>query len=421
MTDGAAGSETAADSARERPRLRPVAPEWIAHEGEPLLLLRDPLRLTDAAVAVPRAAAALLSLFDGERDLGAIASGYALRTGGVVTMSELRELVRQLDDSLLLDSPRYQTARQKASRQFRAARARPPALAGRVYHADPVALNSQLDGWLDDARRRAPDAVADADLRGVICPHIDYGRGAPIYADLWLRAAAAVRAADVILIFGTDHHGRPGSITPTPQRYATPRGPLATDQRVVEAIAAALGADDAYAEELHHRDEHSVELAAVWVQHLLGAKPTPVVPLLTGSFFRFTDGSDDAATYAPFARALAAIRESTAGRRVLVVAAADLAHMGPAFGDARPLTTAEKRRAQRADEHLLAALNSGSADAFLEPIIAERDARRICGISPIYLTLRLLEQSSGVVTSYDQCPADAAFGSLVSIAGVLLR
>lgn len=421
MTEAAVGSETEADVALERPRLRPVAPEWIVNQGEQLLLLRDPLRLTEAAVAVPRAAAALLSLFDGERDLPAIASGFALRTGGVVTVGELRQLVRQLDDTLLLDSPRYQAARREAARQFRAAPARPPALAGRVYPADPAALTVQLDGWLDDARRRAPAATADPDLRGIICPHIDYGRGAPIYADVWLRAAAAVRAADVILIFGTDHHGRAGSITPTPQRYATPLGPLATDQRIVEAVAATLGEDTAYAEELHHRDEHSVELAVVWVQHLLGAKPTPVIPLLTGSFFPFTDGSDDAGTYAPFARALAAIREATAGRRVLVVAAADLAHMGPAFGDPRPLTIADKRRAKLADGQLLAALSTGSAEAFLEPISAERDARRICGVSPIYLTLRLLEQSSGVVTSYDQCPADAAFGSLVSIAGVLLR
>ena len=57
--------------ARSRPRLRAVSPEWVEHGGQPLLLLRDPLHLSDSVIAVPGPVALLLSLFDGERDLAA--------------------------------------------------------------------------------------------------------------------------------------------------------------------------------------------------------------------------------------------------------------------------------------------------------------------------------------------------------------
>ena len=59
-------------------------------------------------------------------------------------------------------------------------------------------------------------------------------------------------------------------------------------------------------------------------------------------------------------------------------------------------------------------------DTFLGRSRRESDARRICGLPPIYLTLKLLKGARGESFGYDQCPADADGGSVVSIAGVLL-
>jgi AmmeMemoRadiSam system protein B len=403
------------------PRLRAVTPEWTEHQGQPMLLLRDHLRLADQSVLVPPPLAVLLGLFDGRRDQAAIRSAYQDQTGESITATELDRLIGQLAMLLLLDSPQATAAYQAATAAYRTAPFRPPALAGRVYPADRQELARQIDGWLADAGRRGGTRVAPGRLRGVVCPHIDYGRGAAVYADVWLPARAAVAAADVIIVFGTDHHGSAASVTPTRQRYATPCGVLENDRPTVDALAAALGEETAFAEELHHRDEHSIELAIVWLQHLLAGKATPIVPILTGSFHPFTQGRQDAAAHAPFAAAMAALRSATRGRRVLVVAAADLAHTGPAFGDPDPLDVRAKERIGAADAALLTALCTGSAEAFLAPLLADHDERRICGLPPIYLTLRYLAGSSGIVTSYRQCPADAAFGSLVSAAGVLLE
>ena len=40
------------------------------------------------------------------------------------------------------------------------------------------------------------------DVRGLICPHIDYGRGGPVYAEAWKRAADAVQEADLVVMLG---------------------------------------------------------------------------------------------------------------------------------------------------------------------------------------------------------------------------
>ena len=62
----------------------------------------------------------------------------------------------------------------------------------------------------------------------------------------------------------------------------------------------------------------------------------------------------------------------------------------------------------------------GRADGFFGQLRDERDQRRVCGLPPIYLTLKLLDDARGEVVDYEQCPADEMSGSLVSIAGVLL-
>ncbi|HLZ08092.1 MAG TPA: AmmeMemoRadiSam system protein B, partial [Chloroflexota bacterium] len=117
---------------------------------------------------------------------------------------------------------------------------------------------------------------------------------------------------------------------------------------------------------------------------------------------------------------LEALRVATYGRRVLVVASADLAHVGPAFGDDLPLDSDGRQRLAAADATLLETVRTGDADGFFSELREERDRRRVCGLPPIYLMLRYLGRSDGTVVEYAQCRADAQGGSIVSIAGVLL-
>ena len=68
----------------------------------------------------------------------------------------------------------------------------------------------------------------------------------------------------------------------------------------------------------------------------------------------------------------------------------------------------------------MAAMCGADAEGFFQGIQEEQDARKICGLTPIYLALRLMgAKVAGERLSYEQCAADSAGTSFVSIAGVM--
>ncbi len=399
------------------PKLRPVRTQPVIHYGKPALALQDPLQLSDQVVIIPQRLASLLPLCDGTRDINMLRASLAVRSGIQLTNSEVERLVQRLDEALLLENERYIQARERALAEYRSAPHRRPALAGASYPADPDALRRYFDQLV---ARTEHNGATFSQLCAVISPHIDYHRGGPVYAQTWARAAAALSEIDLAVVFGTDHNGGLSRITLTRQRYATPFGVLPTDQQVVDAVADALGAEAAFAEELHHRNEHSIELAITWLHYFLGERQVPIVPILCGSLDHHVQRGSDPATDPVIAAALQALRAATADRRVLWVAAADLAHVGPAFGDPHPLDLTMRARLQAADERLLQAIKAGDPVAFFQAIQAERDRWRVCGITPIYMTLQMASPATGEIVAYDRCPADAQNGSVVTITGALL-
>jgi AmmeMemoRadiSam system protein B len=404
----------------EFPKLRPVDPKWVEHEGRRYLYLRDPLSLAQQAVLVPTPLVPLLGLCDGTRDLESIRTGLALRTGFPLPPQHVRDFVTQLDAALLLESGSFRNAVQKALAEYRNAPHRPPSLANTVYPSDPAGFTSSIAAYSAETPPADTSRRPMGRLVGIVSPHIDYQRGNKTYASVWQAAASGLRDVELAIIFGTDHAGSLGTLTLTQQSYATPLGVLPTERDVVDGLAKVLGDADAFGEELHHRREHSIELAAGWLHHTLGGRPCPVVPILCGSFQHFvTDGlwpQQDEQTEA----ALAYLRGLMTQRRIVVVAAGDLAHVGPAFGDPVAVDVAGKARLAERDADTLAAICSGDAEGMLTLSRQEADARRLCGLPPIYMALRLLEGARGISTGYAQCPADADGGSLVSIAGALL-
>ena len=95
--------------------------------------------------------------------------------------------------------------------------------------------------------------------------------------------------------------------------------------------------------------------------------------------------------------------------------------MGPAFGDSFPMDASRKSDLSAADGELMSAIASGDADGMFALVKGEGDRRRVCGLAPIYLALRLLGKTTGEVTGYAQCPADQLDTSCVSVCGVVLR
>lgn len=387
-----------------------------------MVLLRDPLKLSEAILAIPQPLAPVLALMDGTRDEAGLEAALQIRTGVRLAPGLLSKLVTDLDQAYLLDNERFAQAKSEALRAYREAPFRPlTTLDGSGAASDPDQAAAQLQSHIDALLPPASEPTNSASVRGLITPHIDYQRGGSVYGEVWRVAAQAAREAELVILLGTDHQGTDRTLTLTLQSYATPWGILPTDQPSVQALAAALGEEAAFAHELHHRSEHSIELAAVWLHFIRDRQPVPLVPILCGSFASFIAGQDDPAKYEPFVVALEILRELMKTRRTLVVAAADLAHMGPAFGDRYGLDFVARAQLRNADERLLATIYAGDATAFFAQLKAEGDRRHICGLPPIYLALRLLEPAQGEPAGYAICPADPQGLSFVSIAGVILR
>jgi AmmeMemoRadiSam system protein B len=400
-----------------RPKLRPVEMRWVRQAGRPLLMLRDALGLNSQPLFVPQALAPLLELCDGSRDIGGLRASLEVRAGIRLMPSAVEHFLAQLDEALLLDNERSAQARRAALEEFRGAPYRTPVLAGEGYPEDSKALEGLLGGHM--ASSGAAEAASNsAEVRGLVSPHIDFQRGAAVYARVWAEAREAAQGAELVVILGTDHNAGEAVLTLTHQRYATPWGPLPTASEVVDALAEGMGGE-AFRDELHHRREHSIELALVWLHYLLGDRQCQVLPILCGPFERLVGGDPNGE--ARLSAAVEVLRGEVAKRRALVVAAGDLAHVGPAFGDAHPVDLLGRARLTAADEELLRAISSGEAEALLQTAGEQGDRWRVCGLPPMYLALQILEGAQGEVVGYEQCPADAQGGSLVSICGVIFR
>lgn len=454
----------------ERPRLRPLDAYPIHNPGAAnpqqrhLLALRDPSGVADGVVTLPPLGVAVIDLCDGTRTLDQICAEFQRRHRSALSRESLVALLQRLDDGLMLDSPRFRAHAARVFGDFARAAVRPAALAGRSYPADGAALAASLDAQF--APPRGPGLPAPnpdrAPPRALLVPHVDFSRGGPAYAWAYHPLFAAGRLPDLVVILGTDHSAVDTGFTLTRKHFATPQGTLQTDTALVDRLLTAARGTKGLAEALlrdehHHRGEHAVEFQAVWLQHLLtrrGAEaatqrtteaPTTlaILPILCGPMHDFIvarEGQQDPLTgphaakvFAPFLRLLRQElqREIEAGRRVLLVSAADLAHVGPRYGDRDPLTDADCESLERRDRETLRKVVQGDAAGWFAELRRERDQRRVCGLTPIYATLTLLQElygapASGALRCYAQVPADGgeastgrAPSSVVSLASVV--
>ena len=402
-----------------QPKLRHLDIRPHTQNGRSYYLLRDPLHLSDDMLLVPQALGAVLAFCDGTHTIQAIAQAFHAQYGFPIGADKVAQLVQALDKAYLLENERSAAALETARQEFRAAPCRPMSVAGGSYPADPELLHATLERYRQHAHNGdgPPTPLTPTSTFGILSPHIDYPRGGLVYAQVWERAAQAVQEADLVIIFGTDHYGS-DPFTLTRQSYATPYGVLPTATEIVDRVAAVLGEDAAYAGELRHRAEHSLELVAVWLHHLRDRRPVEVVPILCGGFHRFLSNGDHPDQDAEIDAVLTTLRTLTAGRKTVVIASGDLAHVGVAFGQ-EAVDDGKLALVHAADDALMQQMVAGDAPGFYRAVHAIRDENNVCGVAPVYLTMRLLGEVEGTPTGYATCPADDDHTSFVTVGGVI--
>lgn len=399
-----------------KPKLRNVTIDKVIHDGQPVFLMRDSLRLTEAMIALPQFLGPLAMLCDGQHTIDEMRATLTQQYGLELPNGAITHLLTQLDEALLIEGETFEQAKAKAIAAYRHQPFRQPALADHSYPREAADIRRLFEGYLDSLD---DIPISPASSRAIISPHIDYQRGGPVYAAVWASAEAAVREAELIIILATDHNGGLGTLTPTLQHYASPFGVMPTETEIVNQLADIVGPDRAFADELHHIGEHSIELVLLWLQFTRQNKSCPIVPILCGSFYRYMRHQADIKAESHFTALRHYLQEVMQQRRTVIVASGDLAHMGPAF-DGPPLDAAAYQQMKDDDTELISTLADGNGMTFLEFMRGQYE-RNVCGLSPFYFTLDILEASRGELISYDRCPADANDTSYVSVCGMVLK
>ncbi|MCA1665125.1 MAG: AmmeMemoRadiSam system protein B [Myxococcales bacterium] len=229
-------------------------------------------------------------------------------------------------------------------------------------------------------------------------------------------------------MFRSAERPRPQPFTFTRKHYETPLGTMTTDVELVDALTKKVGerlgetrAQALFKDEYHHRGEHSLEFQMVWLRHMWKerADAVKVVPILCGSLHDFVENGDSPRSDARVDVVLSTLVELVGARSTLWIAGADLAHVGPRFGDQEALDAGDRGSLERRDQETLAHASRGDAAGWFEEIRKERDRRRVCGLPPIFAMLESAKPGAGRVAAYAQCPADDDGGSIVSIASLV--
>ena len=157
----------------------------------------------------------------------------------------------------------------------------------------------------------------------------------------------------------------------------------------------------------------------MFVKHLVGERRARIVPILCGIGESQRTGRcpEDDARAEPFLAAVRAVVERHANRTV-VIAGADLAHVGPRFGDAAPYDPQQRKKLERTDRASLELAAAQAHRDFFFHVQGDLESRRVCGLGPIYALLRALPEGCyGRLEHYEQT-IDPQEGSIVSHAAM---
>jgi AmmeMemoRadiSam system protein B len=406
------------DAARQRPRIRPVEPVPVQTPDGEMVFLRDPTGLADE-IAVSPIAVFIISMMDGLTDLTQIQAEFAQRVGQVLPLADLEELIAQLDARHLLDSPAFAAHEKSLTELFLAGAVRPAAFAGRCYPPDSGGARAQLDAYFTHADGPGGTGGRRANPAALVIPHIDPPRGGTAYAFAYRELADTPPAR--VIVLGTSHLPTGSTLTFTRKDYETPLGAVRTDRAALDRLEARFGSR-LYEGEIRHRTEHSVEFQMLFLRHRWPDADFEALPVLCGSPHEELAGCNAPEAHSYFREVIEALVELSRERPTLVIASADLAHVGPQFGDAKPYEDAERAALDGEDRAMLAPALSLDREGFRRGVWGGGDKNRICGFMPIYATLALLERtaprSRGSLLAYRQWPDPRA---VVSYASVVYR
>jgi AmmeMemoRadiSam system protein B len=362
-----------------KPSLRYLEFRPVEHEGQKYFHAHDRYEFADD-VLLPRAWAGVLQLLDGTRDVDAIIRDYASQHGETLTREIVEAILEQLDEALVLDSPRFREHQAETVRAFEEASTRASSCAGRSYPDDEAELKELLNRFFEEAAsvEVLSPQPASAELHGIVVPHIDFTRGGVTEALAYQQLRSDF---DTFVVLGIAHAGVHYPFCAADKDFDTPLGVALCDREFLHELNARAGGK-MLLEQYAHKNEHSIEFVAVFLQHLPQYQNAKIVPILCGGFFEELRTGASPLENPEIAEFVAALRETVQshqaqGKKIGLIASVDLAHVGSNFGDDEVLTPHRLEEIKAQDLQFLQAVEAGDADVVHAILARDNNARNV--------------------------------------------
>lgn len=387
----------------ENPKLRSdliIAP--VELNKERLLLFQDPARWCQELVFMPIEFTPILQQFDGSLSVREIQENLMRQTSELIPSDIIEKIAGELDERHLMDSENFRAYIAKVRDEWDRSDQRHPALAGQSYPDEPEALRKMLDEFYSAEGGPGPAGENRGDLlKAVIAPHIELVDNGQCYAHAYKKIIEE-SGAELFLVLGTGHAITEDILVFSEKNFQTPLGTAQTDREFVKGVRKRLK-KKSFLGDFSHRSEHSVELQVIFLQHLLqGKRDFKIVPVLVGSFQQMLElGSSpqDDLLVNDYIKAVQA-EIKACGKKTLLIASADLAHLGPRYGDEESYARSREDEIKADDEKMFSALAKGDAEGFYQEVAKIKDARKICGLGPVYFITRIAEPSRGELLNW---------------------
>jgi AmmeMemoRadiSam system protein B len=396
-------------------KIRPLMAFPVAAQDGESICLRDPEGYSDKTLFINHATYLMITLMDGTRNTKEIQSDFMGQTGAQIPSGQIEELIERLREVYFLDDPVFHNHARTINETFLNSPVRAAVHRGTAYPENPDELSSFLHGFYDSVKEKP---VGNGDPKGIIVPHIDIRHAGTCYAAAYSRLREC--RATTLIILGTAHSNIGNfRYAICPKDFETPFGLLPCDREGIRILCESSGIDWTLGQ-IGHRTEHSIEFQTVFLRHLFPNREIRIIPVLCNTLADLMESPDEPmqdSSIRDFTEAVGNLMRQRPGDIVLI-AGADLSHVGPKFGHPEPLKESELTALGEHDQSLMNYAGKGDPEGFFRQIQREKDDHNVCGVPNIYTLLKILEGEKGELLEYGQF-FEAPTASAVSYASLV--
>ena len=389
------------------PALRQFQAFPIKKDGQQYIALRDHYALVNETMVVPPNIFAVIQRINGNtpaKDIADVAKAPP---------EQFIKLLQKLDNSGLLWGPTSTALENKKIEELNTNGSFPIKASG-TLGKDKEKCKAQLAHWFSQTE----DPEFSTEVKAIIAPHLDYGRGWPNYASAYY-AWQNTKAPDRVVVLGTNHFGEGDGVVISTIGFNTPIGTCPIDEKIVGAIVDKFG-NGITRDLIDHAAEHSIELQIPWIQQCFGSVPIVAALIPSPLMEMLEDDGDNVRTktdqFIPFLKEIL----QKFGGKTLVVASADLSHVGQQFGEPRPVDEQRKFDVERHDREMMTKYITNDCEEFISAMKWHNNSTHWCSIGNMSAALNLVEPDEIELIDYRQACDDKGIALVSSCAIALL-